>query len=103
VGRNFHIKIDIRLHVAHTRTGNYAHLDTLTLLKNRASYTSQYSLLYNIACKRNCFSESEKSTMKFTIVTVSLSALVAFAAADTCASLWGQCGGKNYKIRASIS
>ncbi|CAO3662095.1 unnamed protein product [Umbelopsis ramanniana] len=31
--------------------------------------------------------------MKFTIVTVSLSALVAFAAADTCASTWGQCGG----------
>lgn len=35
--------------------------------------------------------------MKFTIITVSLSALVAFAAADTCASTWGQCGGKNYK------
>ncbi|KAG2172548.1 hypothetical protein INT44_002563 [Umbelopsis vinacea] len=31
--------------------------------------------------------------MKLTIVTVSLSALVAFAAADTCASAWGQCGG----------
>lgn len=34
VSRNFHIKIGILLHVAQARTGNYAHLDTLTLLRN---------------------------------------------------------------------
>ncbi|CAO3671347.1 unnamed protein product [Umbelopsis vinacea] len=31
--------------------------------------------------------------MKLTITGITLSALVAFAAADTCASAWGQCGG----------
>jgi hypothetical protein len=35
--------------------------------------------------------------MKLTITGITLSALVAFAAADTCASAWGQCGGiRNY-------
>lgn len=40
--------------------------------------------------------------MKFTIVTVSLSALVAFAAADSCASAWGQCGGKIEKLEQAF-